>query len=121
MADCFCGCGRQIKRTQWTRYGINVAGRDARKALARLDEAQTFIEQSNTFSGDPSAMVEQFIQPKREIGKQHVEMLRDVAHGDRPPFPLREFKSWLKEVRGMTGFILASPKQQNLIRRLGGG
>jgi hypothetical protein len=35
-------------------------------------------------------------------------------------FGLRQFKRWLNEVRGMTGLILASPEDQQKIRRLAG-
>jgi hypothetical protein len=121
MADCFCGCGREIKRRHWLCHSANVAGRDAGEALARLGEAQAFIEEQDPFRGDPATLIADFIEPLRERGQHYSRELQSVAHGETSPFGLGHFKAWLKEVRGMTGFILASPGQQQLIRHLGSG
>jgi hypothetical protein len=104
------------------RYSANVAGRDTREALARLDEAEALLREKDPSPGDPrDEFVARFIAPQREMGQHYFGKLQNVVHGDRPAFGLREFKMWLKENRGMTGFMLASPERQRLIRRLGDG
>ena len=88
MTECFCGCGREIKRRHWLCHSANVAGRDATDALARLDEAQAVIEEQDPFRGDPAMMVDRFIAPKREMGQHYSRQLQNVAHGEAPPFGL---------------------------------
>ena len=103
----------------WKRYSANVAGKDTRGALDRLDEAEARLRQKDPSPGDPDEFVARFIEPNRKMGHNYFVRLQNVVHGDRPPFGLREFKMWLKENRGLTGFMLASPERQELIKRLG--
>ncbi len=119
LRRCFCGCERKVRRTQFVRYGVNVAGRDSTRALAQLDAAQALIEAREPPPGEsPVDFVAKFITPKREMGQYWTQRLQDVVHGESEPFHLREFKAWLKEARGMTTFMLASRDDQLRIKRL---
>lgn len=110
MAQCFCGCGRKVRG--FRRRGLNVAGRDALLTIGLLDHAEEVARERGR--GDLAGRTAAFASIRDE-GQRHVSVLKEVTHGERPPISLDEFKTWLKNAKGMTSFALLDPQLQALI------